>query len=160
MSARLFRTELLETDDSGELQTTKLQGLAGEEMTEVHRVGYHGLHSVAPVGSHGLGLRFLREGRTLAAVLGLEHQDHRPKKRDPGSTALYDVNGNMISLVQKELRVTGKKTTVVEGADKTTVKRGDLVITIREGRVDLGAEEGTHAVMTQAGLSSTVFAKI
>ena len=35
MSVHLFRSELVETNDKGPLQTTKLLGLAGEELTDL-----------------------------------------------------------------------------------------------------------------------------
>lgn len=157
---RLFRGELGSIDDEGDLQTTTILGPYGEELTKVHRVMPYGLHSMPPVGSHGLGLQLGSEGRVTSAMLGLEHQQYRPKKRPGGSVALYDQNDNVISLVQQELRVTGKKATIVEAADKVTIKRGGLVVVLREGRIDLGAEEGTQAVMTAGGPSSVVFAKV
>lgn len=163
MSGRMFRAEHVEADDSGDLQTLTLLGSSGETLKKVHRVQPFGFHSNVPKGSHGFGLQFgggSDGGRLLNAYLGGEHPDHRPRKRDVGTSALYDANGNIVSLVSKELRVTGKHATVIEGAEKTTVQVGELKIVVRQGRIDLGAESGTHAVMTQAGPSSVVFAKV
>ncbi|WP_375455653.1 phage baseplate assembly protein [uncultured Methylobacterium sp.] len=162
MGGRLFRGQIVDSDDTGKLQTVTILGQYGETIKRVHRVQPFGFHSNMPAKSHGFGVQFGGQdgGRTLKAFLGGEDPDHRPTKRDVGTSALYDANGNIVSLVSRELRVTGKHATVVEGAEKTTVQVGDLKIVVRKGRIDLGAEGGTHAVMTQAGPSSVVFAKI
>ena len=162
MSGRLFRGQVVDSDDAGDLQTITLLGQYGETLKRVHRVQPFGFHSNMPADSHGFGVQFggADGGRTLNAFLGGEHADHRPRNREVKSTALYDGNDNLISLVSKELRVTGKHATVIEGADKTTVQVGDLAIVIRKGRIDLGAESGTHAVMTDAGPSTVVYAKL
>jgi len=159
MSGRLFRVEHVDTNDEGDLQTSTLLGPQGETLKRVPRVMPFGLHSSVPSGSHGMALQFGAGGRTLKAVLGLEHQDHRPRKREVGSTALYDANGNTISLVQSELRWTGKKASVIESGDTVTVSVGALKIIVSKGRIDLGAPNGSP-VMTQAGPSSVVFAKV
>lgn len=130
MSARLFRTELVETDDTGDLQTTKLLGLSGEELSGVHRVSHFGVHSVAPPGSHGVGLALHGE-RSLVAALGLEHPQYRPRSREVGSTAIYDMHGNIISLVQGNLRI-------VHGTEVRIVAPKIVL----EGEVHLGGDGG------------------
>lgn len=161
MGARLFRARHVATDDAGDLQTVSLRGLPGEFLEDVHRVQPFGLHSSIPKGSHGFGLQFggADGSRLLNAFLGGEHPDFRPRKRDVGSTALYDANGNLISLVQKELRVTGKTATVVEGKDHTTVRLTDgTEVILKDGKVYLGGQQGASPVMTVAGPSNRVFA--
>ncbi|MGX9981985.1 phage baseplate assembly protein domain-containing protein [Methylobacterium fujisawaense] len=163
MSARLFRARHVETNDDGELQTVNLRGLPRESLEGVHRIQPFGFHSNIPKGSHGFGLQFgASDGsRLLNAFLGGEHPEFRPRKRDVGSTALYDANGNLISLVQKELRVTGKAATVIEGKDHTTVRLTDgTEVILKDGKVYLGGMQGAQAVMTAGGQSSRVFAVI
>ena len=156
---RLFRAQHVETDDAGDLQTVTLYGQPGETLKRVHRVQPFGFHSSVPQGSHGMGLQFGYGGRTLNAFLGGEHKDYRPRDRDVGSSALYDANGNLISLVQKELRVTGKHATVVEGKDQTTVRLTDgTEVVLKGGKVYLGGLQNAQAVMTAAGPSTRVFA--
>ena len=161
MGARLFRARHVETDDSGDLQTINMRGLPREFLEKVHRIQPFGFHSNIPVGSHGFGLQFggADGSRLLNAFLGGEHPDFRPRKRDVGSTALYDANGNLISLVQKELRVTGKTATVIEAKDQTTVRLADgTEVILKGGKVYLGGERGAHPVMTEAGPSTRVYA--
>lgn len=156
---RLFRAEHVDTDDAGDLQTVTLYGQRGETLQRVHRAMPFGLHSSVPKGSHGIGMQFGYGGRTLRAFIGGEHQDYRPRKREVGSTALYDVNGNLISLVQKELRVTGKDATVVEAKGQTTVRLTDgTEVVLKDKKVFLGGTQGAQAVMTAGGPSSRVFA--
>ncbi|MGU3539973.1 phage baseplate assembly protein domain-containing protein [Methylobacterium sp. A54F] len=163
----LFRAELKETNDDGDLQTGSGYGYAGEELDKVHVVRQHGLASHAPKGSHGIGLAGSGE-RSLVAFLGLEHQDKRPKKLKEGQTVLYDAAGNATRMLGEDgvwhdaadrpQKMTGK-TIAITGQDKVTITVGGTTVTVRAGRVDLGGEGGS-AVMTQAGPSSVVFAKV
>lgn len=115
MSYDLFRFALEETDDGGDLQRVKGAGLAGEQLTGVHRVQPFGFHSNAPAGSHGIGLA-LHGKRDLVTLLGAEHPQYRPRSREVGSTAIYDMHGNIISLVQAEARfVHAQKVVLVVG---------------------------------------------
>lgn len=112
MSGRMFRVEHQEADDEGDQQTTTLLGLPGETLLNVHRVQPFGFHSNVPKGAHGLALQFgggPDGGRLLNAVLGLEHQKYRPRKREVGSSAIYDANGSIVSLVMKEIRIVHAK---------------------------------------------------
>lgn len=161
MGGRLFRAEHVDADDSGDLQTVTLYGQYGETLKKVHRVQPFGFHSNIPKGSHGFGLQFgdAQSGRLLNAFLGGEHQDYRPRDREVGSTAIYDQNHNLISLVQKEMRFTGARATVVEGKDQTTVQLTDgTQIVLKDRKVYLGGMQGAQAVMTAGGPSSRVFA--
>ncbi|WP_164919712.1 phage baseplate assembly protein domain-containing protein [Hansschlegelia zhihuaiae] len=134
MSGRLFRVALDETDDSGDQQTATLLGPAGETLKQVHRVQPFGFHSSPPKGSHGVGLQFgggPDGGRLLAAALGLESPAHRPKDRPVGSTIIYDMHGNAVSLVQAELRIVGVSRAVIAAP-----------VIVLEGTVHLGGEGG------------------
>ena len=100
----LFRFQVSETSDDGAMQTLKGLGFAGEELTGVHRVMPFGVASNAPVGSHAFAIA-MRGQRSLVAAIGLEHPDYRLRNREIGSTAIYDMHGNVVSLVQKSLRI-------------------------------------------------------
>lgn len=90
-----FRAELGTLDDTGDMQTVKATGYAGEEMSGVMRLQSHGFASNPPAGSHGIVMP-LRGERILGAVLGLEHQDIRQKNLPTGTAVLYDASGNCI----------------------------------------------------------------
>ncbi|ACL57416.1 phage baseplate assembly protein domain-containing protein [Methylobacterium nodulans] len=146
MSGRLFRVEHVETDDKGDLQTTTLLGPAGEELKRVHRLQPFGFHSSVPKGAHGLGVQFgggPEGGRRLNMVLGLEHPDHRPKNREVGSTALYDANGSIVSLVQQNIRVVHSKAVHIVAPE-----------IVLEGTVYLGGKSGAKLVHRKDDLDS------
>lgn len=147
MPVDLFRAELSDAiDDTGELQLLKkLQGYAGEEFTGVHRVQPFGFHSMPPVGSHGIGLA-LRGMRDLVVALGLEHPEKRPKNRDSGSTAIYDQWGNIVSLVEKEIRVVHTKKLHVVAPE--ILFEGDLKVT---GKMEAGKWQHTHGGVMKGG---------
>lgn len=160
----LFRTELIETDDRGDLQTAKAYGYASEEVAGAHVVRQHGLASHAPKGSHGIGIAGSGE-RALVAVIGLEHQEKRPRDLKEGNTTLYDAGGNQIRMLGDDgiwhdagkapQKMTGK-TAEISGTDKAWIGSKD-------GKTYLGGDgtDGTYSpVMTQAGPSSTVFCKL
>ena len=139
MSGRLFRVEHVDTNDDGDLQTTTLLGPQGETLKRVHRLQPFGFHSSVPKGAHGLGVQFgggSDGGRRLNMVLGLEDPTNRPRKREQGSTALYDANGSMISLVQSEMRVVH--------AMQHVVAVGGVTFTITKDGVDIRGGKVTH----------------
>lgn len=158
----LFRGELIETDDSGELQTAKGYGYAGEEVSGVHVVRQHGLASHAPKGSHGIGIAGSGE-RSLVAFLGMEHQDKRPKDLKEGNTTLYDAKGNAT-------RMLGDDGIWHDAADRPQKMTGKTVAVTATENASIGGKktylggdgtDGTYLpVMTVSGPSSTVFAKV
>lgn len=163
----LFRAELSETNDDGAMQLGRGRGYAGEEVDKVHVVRQHGLASHAPKGSHGIGIAGSGE-RTLVAFLGLEHPDKRPRKLKEGNTTLYDAKGNATRMLgddgiwhdasDRPQKMTGK-TLEFAATDTVTIKVGGTSIAIKDGRIDLGGPGGSP-VMTQAGPSSIVYAKV
>ena len=146
MSGRLFRVEHVDADDTGDLQTTTLLGPMGETLKKVHRVQPFGFHSNVPKGAHGMALQFgggPDGGRLLNAVLGLEHQDYRPRKREVGSTALYDQNGSLVSLVMKEVRIVHAKS--------ITLVAPEIVL---EGTVKLGGADADKPASMKGSLDT------
>lgn len=137
-SIDLFRAELGDTDDSGDLQLAKrLLGYANEEFSGVHRIQPFGFHSHAPKGSHGIGLA-LRGMRDLVVGLGFEHPQYRPKNRDLGSAAIYDMHGNIVSLVEMECRIVH--------ATKIHLVAPEIVL---EGTVKLGGPDANKPAAMQ-----------
>ncbi len=167
MSMQIFRFEASETDDTGDLQTLKGTGYAGEELTQVHRVMPHGIASNAPAGSHAIAVASRGE-RTLVAALGLESPEHRPKNTVAGGTTIYDAGGNATRYLgtdgiwhdagSRPQKMTGSSIEIT-GTTKVTLTVGDMKIIVQSGRIDLGGEGGLP-VMTEGGPSSKVFAVI
>lgn len=158
----LFRAEVKETDDSGQIQTAAGYGYAGEEMAGAQVVRQHGLASHAPKGSHGIGLAGSGE-RAQVVLLGLEHQDHRPRDLKEGNTTIYDAGGNATRYLgddgiwhdakDRPQRMTGK--TVGLEASDTGYVAGKKVYLGGDGKT------GRYArVMTEAGPSPFVYARI
>lgn len=162
MRTGTFRFELSETDDRGELQLGKGFGYPGEELDGHHVVRQHGLASHAPKGSHGIGLTGSGE-RPLVAVLGLEHQDKRPRDLKEGNATLYDAGGNQI-------RMLGDDGIWHDAGDRAQKMTGKTLEHKAAGKASFGGEvtylggdgtNGTYApVMTASGPSSSVFAKL
>ena len=165
MRSSLFRTEISQIDDEGDLQVGRALGYSGEELDRVHIVRQHGLASHAPKGSHGIGVAGSGE-RSLVAVLGLESPGKRPRGLKEGQTVLYDASGNATRMLgddgvwhdagSRPHKLTGKTITLT-GTDRVEVEVGSMRVVVTAGRVDLGGEGGSP-VMTQAGPSSKVFA--
>lgn len=167
MRTNIFRGRIAETYDDGPLQLGRVDGYPSEQFDRVHIVRQHGLASHAPRGAHGIGLAGSGE-RGLVAFLGLEHADKRPRDLKEGNTTLYDAAGNATRMLgedgvwhdagRRPQKMTGKVIEIT-GSDKVVITVGGTTVTVRAGRVDLGGEGGS-AVMTEAGPSSVVFAKL
>lgn len=158
----IFRAELSEINDKGEMQLGRGTGYAGEDLDKVHVVRQHGLASHAPKGSHGIGLAGSGE-RALVAFLGLEHPDSRPRDLKQGQTTLYDDKGNATRLL-------GADGIWHDAGDRPQKMTGKTLEHKATGKASFGGEvtylggdgsDGTYApVMTSSGPSSTVFAKV
>jgi phage gp45-like len=121
LSARLSvrRVELIETDDSGEMQRTTVRGYADEVIKLGHRVQPFGDSGHAPPGAHGLAL--LVNGRPDQSVLlGLEHPQHRPRNTAVGERVLYNAHGDVIFLYKQKIRVVTQEFEVVAPTIKLT----------------------------------------
>ena len=105
-AARLMNTrgELIELDDSGEIQLVKAHGLYGEQLVDVHRVQGFGLSSMPPAGSHGL-IQTVGGRRDHAVIMGMEHPDHRPRNTGAGETILYNAHGDAVSIIKQNIRI-------------------------------------------------------
>lgn len=100
----LLRGKLIETDDSGEFQQLKFDGLKGQRMSKIGRNLPFGFTSHSPPGSIGHFLAVSgRPDQTWA--LGFEHPDHRKKNLGVGHTVLYNAHGDAVSLVQQNIRI-------------------------------------------------------
>ena len=154
----VFRFQLGATDDKGDLQTVSGRGHAGEELEGVHRVQHFGFHSNAPLGSHGIGLA-PRGNRDLAVMLGIEHAGSRQRNTPVGSTAIYDANGGILSIVNKAFRVVGDSCTLVFGGSTFTFNGDGFAQTggaQKHNDHDVGATHKHTGVMTGGGNTGAV----
>ncbi|WP_243368859.1 phage baseplate assembly protein V [Microvirga solisilvae] len=129
------RATLVSTDDGGSQQKMKLKGLSGEEMEDVVRIQHFGESSVPLPGSEAIMLSL--GGRTdRAVVIGFEHKDHRPTGYAPGDKVIYDGHGNIISLVQAQMRIVH--------ASRIEMKVGGVSMTMTADGIAFTGGEVTH----------------
>lgn len=93
------RVEVVEVDDSGEIQTITVQGLDGEFFELPLRNQPHGLSGVPPVGSVGI-LTMVNGRPDMAQLSNLEHPDLRPKNYKPGETVGYGPTEQLVEMVE------------------------------------------------------------
>jgi phage gp45-like len=170
--AVLRRFRVLETDDSGTQQKTKLAGLKNERPEEIVRIQGHGITSHAPKESEGVGIPLGGRADRLM-ILGLEHKDKRPKNLPEGGVALYDADGKVLKIVKdnttwnagdKPWELTNATTVKINAANDLAIGVNGRWIRVRPGRVDLGITSPTgtapHGVETAGGTSAIVFAVV
>lgn len=130
LGPHFFRVEVVGTDDAGEMQTLTVKGVAGEELTGVHRIQYFGDTGHVPKGSHGLALDLYGD-RKRVVLLGTESAPHRPTGLEEGDRRIYDMHGNVISLVKAGMRIVAPVS--------LTIVSPEIVL---EGEVHLGGKGG------------------
>jgi phage gp45-like len=113
----LMRVDLLETDDSGKQQMTKLRGRAGEqfggESRKVPKAQGYGFSAHPPKGSHGLVLMI---AGYQPIALALEHADSRPTDLKEGEVLLYDDQGQKVQITRDGITITTDKPVIIKGA--------------------------------------------
>jgi phage gp45-like len=115
------RVRLLESDDTGTQQKLKVRGLRSDEPADVVSLERWGETGVAPANAEGIMLSL--GGRSdRAFILGLAHQDHRPKNTEAGGKVFYDANGSKITMI--------KGSTTIEHASQIVLKVGGCTLTI------------------------------
>lgn len=110
------RVRLIETDDRGPQQMTRLAGLKNEELKNVVRVQSYGLSTNPEAGSEGVMLSL--GGRSdRAMVLGVENPKKRVAELPPGGVALYGPNGQVLKYVGNDVTwdANGNMTITVSG---------------------------------------------
>lgn len=143
----LVRVTLAATDDSEGQQKVRATGRDSEQFGGSKRmiltIGRHGFSSVAPDGSTGLVLS-LGDNPDQAVALGLEHDEHRPKKKTKGSSHQYDAAGQIIELINGEKCLMTLKELEINVEGTVTIKANKIVL--ESPLVYLGAEAGAKRV--------------
>lgn len=152
------RVTLIETDDTGPQQTMRVRGFAGEELKDVVRIQPYGFTSHPPAGSEGLLLAL--GGRSdRAMVIGVEHPKSRPGSLGPGSQAIYDQNGNIVSIVQGNIRIKHASQIVLEGGGtKVTIGADGVLIegvAVRHNALNIG-DSHTHSGIMPGAANTAV----
>jgi len=117
------------------------KGFAGDAFERVHRVEPHGFASNPVAGGIGVAMS-ARGNRDSAYVFGGENPDMRPNV-DMGGAAIYDHTGNIVSVVQKDMRF-------VHSA-KIHIIAPEIIL---EGRVLLGGPGAARPVSAQGTVDS------
>lgn len=156
LASEITRGKITAVDDSGDAQTIKAQGYAGEAFTGVRRSQPHGFSSHPPVGAVGEFARLGSSDRVVA--LGFETPG-RPKNLPAGAVALYNADGTIMKLLPEKVDFDhGGKNSHERGLARKKVEASDWV-QFDAGAVYLG-KPPYFPVVTTAGPSQHVFAGI
>ncbi len=117
------------------------KGFAGDRFERVHRPEPHGFASYPVKGGIGIAMS-ARGNRDSAYVFGGENPSLRPDVA-MGGTAIYDHTGNIVSVVQANLRIV-----------HATVIHMIAPSIILEGRVKLGGPGASRPVSAQGTIDS------
>ncbi len=117
------------------------KGFSGDSFERVHRIEPHGFASHPVKGGIGVAMS-ARGNRDSAYVFGGENPGLRPSV-DMGGTAIYDHTGNIVSVVQKDLRI-------VHSA-KVHIVAPQIVL---EGEIFLGGPGASRPISAQGTLDS------
>lgn len=121
--AALVRATLERLDDDGNLQRATARGMKGTTFSDVLRLQPFGFSSTPPAGSVGVILQ--QSGASERAyALGFEHPGHRPGGLAGGGTRIYDASGQVISIVERTIRIVGGDTIHLSAA--TIVLEGTI----------------------------------
>ncbi|VVT15055.1 phage baseplate assembly protein [Hoeflea sp. EC-HK425] len=116
-------------------------GFAGDSFERVHRIEPHGFASSPVKGGIGVAMS-ARGNRDSAYVFGGENPSMRPEIA-LGGAAIYDHTGNIVSVVQKDMRI-------VHSA-KVHIIAPKIVL---EGEVYFGSESAARPVAVEGTLDS------
>ena len=153
--AMLRRASIVSSDDSGVQQLLALSGLASDLPKKIVHVQPFGFASNPPVG--GEGLIVCPGGRSDRAMfLGGEHPDHRPKATPSGGTIIYDANGNMISIVQQNIRIVHATQISIEAPQ--VIVKGALTVTETFNVQNIGGVAAPATITGSANFTGDVTA--
>jgi phage gp45-like len=146
--AMLVRARLTGLDDSGGIQRVSAVGLAGSRYTDVLRLQPFGFSSTPPDESIGW-LLHQSANYERALALGFEHPDHRPGSLARGGTRIYDASGQVISIVEKKIRIVG--------GDEIHLSATTIIL---EGMIKLGSASASRPASAQGTIDTGGFADV
>jgi phage gp45-like len=116
VAPQLLRVTVADIDDSGPQQFVHATGLAGQDIGRMVRSHPFGLSTVPPAGAEGHAL-VVGGGADRMFALGLEHPQYRPVNTPVGGTVLYGANGEIVSLIQQNIRIVCPGTITIQAAN-------------------------------------------
>jgi phage gp45-like len=143
LSPQATRTTVVDVDDTGPQQFVHASGLYGQDIGKMVRIQHFGLTSVPPAGSEGHGVA-IGGGNDRLFALGMEHPKYRPTGTPIGCTVLYDMYGDVVSIVQQSLRIVH--------ASKVTIQAPQIELI---GNVTLGGAAGSGVPAAKQGTVDT-----
>lgn len=123
------------------------KGFAGDKFERVHRIEPHGFASHPVKGGIGVAMS-ARGNRDSAYLFGSENPGLRPSV-DMGGVAIYDHTGNIVSVVEKEMRVVH--------AARLHIIAPEIIL---EGVVYLGGPSASRPVSAEGTVDSAGHAEI
>ncbi|WP_052161062.1 phage baseplate assembly protein [Hoeflea sp. BAL378] len=117
------------------------KGFAGDSFERVHRIEPHGFASHPVKGGIGVAMS-ARGNRDSAYLFGGENPSMRPSV-DLGGTAIYDHTGNIVSVVQRQMRFVH--------SSKVHIVAPEIIL---EGTVRLGGPAAARPVSAQNSVDS------
>lgn len=148
IAAMLRRVSLTRIDATGPQHLVSARGLRGETLEDAPRLKEFGFSSSPPAGSTGLALS-LGARADRAMIIGLDHASFGPRDLAGGHTAIYDAFGNVVSLVEKAVRIVA--------ATRAEIVAPMVVVTSPDIR--LGSAGAVARVATEAGFAEKVRAE-
>lgn len=110
----LVRFVVDQTRDDGETQRVEGRGLAGERFTgdfALRRLQQAGLTSTPLPGAVGIAA-FLEGDRRRGYLIGVESGDKRAKNVPAGYQTIYGANGEVVSIVENNIRLVAAKISI------------------------------------------------
>ncbi|MFH1557664.1 MAG: phage baseplate assembly protein V [Pseudomonadota bacterium] len=146
----MARGVLRKTDSAKKMQRVDVSILKDERKDSVEHWEAYGLTAVPMDGAEAL-VAFPSGERSHAVVVAIGDRRYRLTGLQSGEVALYDHQGQRVLLGAAGITIDSAKTVTVKSAEKVIVEAD---------RIFLGGEAGAVAVMTAAGPSTRVFAKV
>lgn len=147
LAGMLRRVGLADIDATGAQHMVRATGLKGEEVLAPRHKEF-GFSSVPPTGSIGL-LASLGGRSDRGLILGLDHPAYGPRDLGTGHTAIYNSTGDIVSLVERRVRIV---TAYVE-----IVASEQVIVTSPDIR--LGSASASQRVAIEGGYANKVRAE-
>lgn len=150
----LRRVSLADIDVAAAQHTVRATGLKGEEVLAPRHKEF-GFSSSPPPGSVGL-LASLGGRSDRGMILGLDHPAYGPRDLGMGESAIYNAHGDIVSLVQRRVRIVSVTVEVVASA-VATISAPQVVVTSPDIR--LGSAAASQRVAIEGGYANKVRAE-